>query len=126
MGVSGAWSQPEEDGGGDKAEEDGGGDKAGALILNQYGGPRYVVNLTRRGTRLEDVSSTNMGSQAAGTRPCLWCSLHACPSPERSWKACLIRSRSLNPYGVPPRERNTKECQTATARLNVCIRLQQH
>ena len=57
MGVPGAWSQPEEDGGGDKAgalildqyggprtEEDGGGDKAGALILNQYGGPRCMVS----------------------------------------------------------------------------------
>ena len=35
MGVPGAWSQP---------EEDGGGDKAGALILNRYGGPRCVVS----------------------------------------------------------------------------------
>ena len=35
MGVPGAWCQP---------EEDGGGDKAGALILNQYGGPRCVVS----------------------------------------------------------------------------------
>ena len=35
MGASGAWCQP---------EEDGGGDKAGALILNRYGGPRCVVS----------------------------------------------------------------------------------
>ena len=35
MGVPGAWSQP---------EEDGGGDKDGALILNQYGGPRCMVS----------------------------------------------------------------------------------
>ena len=34
-GASGAWSQP---------EEDGGGDKAGALILNQYGDFRCVVS----------------------------------------------------------------------------------
>ena len=70
-GVPAAWSQPEEDGGGDKAEEDGGekgawsqpeedrgGDKAGALILNQYGGPRCVCP--------ERLSSTNMGSQVRG------------------------------------------------------------
>ena len=49
MGVSGAWSQP---------EEDRGGDKAGALILNQYGGPRCVCP--------ERLSSTNMGSQVRG------------------------------------------------------------
>ena len=61
IGVPGAWSQ---------SEEDGGGDKAGALILNQYGGPRCVWP--------ERLSSTNMGSQVrglnlkkteAGTRP---------------------------------------------------------
>ena len=50
-GVPGAWSQ---------SEEDGGGDKAGALILNQYGGPRCVWP--------ERLSSTNMGSQSMGSQ----------------------------------------------------------
>ena len=52
MGGPGAWRQP---------EEDGGGDKAGALILNQYGGPRCVWP--------ERLSSTNMGSQVAWSQP---------------------------------------------------------
>ena len=50
-GIPGAWSQ---------SEEDGGGDKAGALILNQYGGPRCVWP--------ERLSSTNVGSQVRGLR----------------------------------------------------------
>ncbi|CAE7246558.1 unnamed protein product [Symbiodinium sp. CCMP2592] len=128
-GVPGAWSQPEEDRGGDKAgalilnqygvpgalsstimgspvrgvnlkktepgtrpevnqsawsqpEEDGGGDKAGAVILNQYGVPGALsstnvgspvrgLNLkkTEAGTRPERLSSTNMGSQVRGLSP---------------------------------------------------------
>ena len=62
MGFRGAWSQPEEGGGKTRPErlsstnmgvpgawsqpkEDRGGDKAGALILSQYGGFRYVVSI---------------------------------------------------------------------------------
>ena len=72
-GVRGAWSQPEEGGGEDKAgklilnqygvrgawsqpEEGGGKDKAGGLILNQYG---------VRGTRSPHCHSTNMGFRSA-------------------------------------------------------------
>ena len=42
MGVPGAWFQP---------KEGGGGDKAGALILNQYGGPRCMVSTWKRRRR---------------------------------------------------------------------------
>ena len=56
MGVSGAWSQP---------EEDGSKDKAGAPIRNRDGGPRRVVwtrlKKTEAVTRPERLSSTNMG-----------------------------------------------------------------
>ena len=90
-GIPGAWSQ---------SEEDGGGDKAGALILNQYGGPRCVwperllrrrwrrgrgrsayprpimgfqvhdlgSSKTEAGTRPERLSSTNMGFWCAWSR----------------------------------------------------------
>ena len=60
------WSQP---------QEDGGGDKAGALSLNQYGvaGVFSVrgLNLKRTGTgtRREVLSSSNMGSQVRGVNP---------------------------------------------------------
>ncbi|CAE7632427.1 unnamed protein product, partial [Symbiodinium sp. CCMP2592] len=78
-GVSGAWSQAEDGGGGDEAGGDeagalvlnqygvSGGDEAGALVLNQYGVPGacsqardFNLKKNEAGTRLEGVSSKNM------------------------------------------------------------------
>ncbi|CAE7896541.1 unnamed protein product, partial [Symbiodinium necroappetens] len=75
------WSHPEEDGGAwSQPGEDGYGDKAGGLILNQYGVPGAWCGLipkktevrglnlekTEAGTRPEGLSTTNMGSQVRG------------------------------------------------------------
>ena len=44
------------------------GDKAGALILDQYGVPgAWSLQKTEAGTRPENLSSSNMGSQVRGT-----------------------------------------------------------
>ena len=103
MGASGAWSQP---------EEDGGGDEAGALILNYNMGVQVrSLNLkeSEAGTRPERLSSTNMGFEAhelklkktkAGTRP------EGLSSTNRG-----SQGRGLKLHGLQPEQRVQAQCR---------------